>query len=182
MPDIKFIADLHIYDLYSRDWRFDYPDVDMYANHLIGSWNSFTDPDDTVIIAGDIGHYCHKTIEVLRNLNGNLILVVGNHDLTWGKNLYTCGVFKGVHNFIQLDNVYIQHIPDETTLKTTFYIHGHHHTYETPGMQRALKQYARDTYRLNCAADLIEHRPRTLQELILSKELLIDRMQKKGLI
>lgn len=178
----KYISDLHIYDITSTDWRPNFPNLDLYAIHLIDTWNAFTDPTDIIIIVGDIGHYCPKTIDVLRHLNGTKILVMGNHDISWGSNVYTCGVFSGVHEFIDQNNIHIQHIPETYTGTCQFYIHGHHHKYDMPGMQNKLQQYARDTCRLNCAADLNNHHPCTLQELIMNKEVVLDKYRGMGLL
>lgn len=51
-----------------------------------------------------------------------------------------------------------------------------------PGMYNKLRSYVQDVYRLNCAADLNNHRPCTLQELMLNKELMIERYKGIGII
>lgn len=178
----KYISDLHLFDITSTDWRPQFPELEDYASYLVDSWNAFTEPDDVVIIDGDIGHFCPYTIETLKKLNGIKILVIGNHDITWGSNLYNCGVFSGVHNSIEQNGIYIQHIPEEYHGSCQFYIHGHHHRYDMPGMYNKLRQYAADTYRLNCAADMNNHHPCTLQELILNKEVNLDRYRSMGIL
>jgi len=178
----KYISDMHLYDVSSFEWRPQFDNLDLYAINLIDSWNAFTEPDDIVIVTGDIGHLCPKTISVLSKLKGTKILIVGNHDVEWGAKLYTCGVFSGVHNVIEQNNIHIQHIPEPYTGVCQFYIHGHHHRYDMPGMQNALNLYARDTYRLNCAADINGNRPCTIQELMLNKEVLLDKYREQGLL
>lgn len=180
--DYKYISDLHLYDIDSLDWRGSDLNLDMYASTLIDNWNTVTSPEDIVIVAGDIGHYCPRTVEVLKRLNGCKILVIGNHDYVWGSNLYTCGAFNGVHEYIELPTVHIQHIPEGNADKTKFYVHGHHHRYDMPGMQNALQSYVKDTYRLNCAADLNNNRPCTIQQLLMNKELMIESLKERGLI
>ena len=178
----KYISDLHLYDMDSIDWRPEFQNLDKYAIHLIDNWNAFTNPDDIVIIVGDIGHKCPRTVEVLKRLKGKKILVLGNHDYIWGSYLYTCGVFDGIHEKLCYNDIHIQHIPDSLTRDCKFYIHGHHHRYDMSGMQNALQLYANDTYRLNCAADLNNNKPCTIQELLLNKELLLDSYREKGLL
>jgi calcineurin-like phosphoesterase family protein len=173
---------MHIYDISSIEWRPEFPNLDLYAVNLIDSWNAFTDPKDIVIIVGDVGHYCPRTIEVLKRLNGIKILIIGNHDLTWGDNIYTCGVFSGIHQSIDQNNIHVQHIPEKYAGDCQFYIHGHHHRYNMPGMYKALSQYANDTYRLNCAADLNGNHPCTIQELMLNKEVLLYKYHEMGLL
>lgn len=182
----RFIADMHLYHAYSEDWRSDLQlGLDGYANMLLREWNSGVDVNDTVIIVGDIGKYCEMTENVLRRLNGQKILVLGNHDLEWGSKLYDSTLFAGVHTSILTNGVYIQHKPDfsdNVRNKCTYLVHGHHHRYDMPNMRQALQLYARDVHRYNCAADLIKHKPRTLQELMLQKELLLERYYAMNLL
>lgn len=180
----KYIADLHLYDSYSVDWRsYLSLSLDGYAEFLIKEWNSSTEDSDVVILAGDLGHFCPMTIEVLKQLKGVKILVLGNHDTVWGDALYDNRLFAGTHEQILSNGIFVAHKPDVVKPPNyTYFIHGHHHTYDTLGMRSCLKDYAKDTYRLNCAADLIGHKPRTLQGLILQKELLLEKYQSKNLI
>ncbi len=173
--ECKYISDLHLYDSYSLDWRPQYDNLDLYAIDLLDTWNAFTQDDDIVIIVGDIGHNCPRTLDVLKRLKGVKILVVGNHDLLWGRDLYTCKVFNGIHQFINSNGVYVRHKPDGNRGLCTYYIHGHHHRYDMPGMGNMLRLYSHDTYRLNCSADLVNNKPCTIRELILKKEILLDK-------
>lgn len=171
---IRYIADTHLYDSYSWEWRVDFDDFDSYANTLIEKWNYRVPADDTVILVGDIGTYCRRTLDVLGELRGKKVLVLGNHDIQWGDNVYTCGVFQGVYKSLMQNGLYVVHKPDEIPDNWQGYaIHGHHHTYNTLNMQQAFTQYVQDTYRLNCAADLINNTPLTLNELIINKERMI---------
>lgn len=179
---IKYIADLHLYDIDSLDWRPNIGDLDQYAILLLDEWNAFTEPDDIIIIVGDIGHFCPRTVEVLKRLKGMKVLIKGNHDIIWGSELYSCGVFKGIYDNLVDTDLYVAHIPDNLPQQYKYRIHGHHHRYDMPGMNKVLKQYVADTYRYNCAADLIGNRPRTLQELATQKEILIERYMDRGLI
>ena len=180
----KYIADLHLYDSYSVDWRsYLSLSLDDYAKYLVQEWNNSTEDSDVVIIAGDVGHLCPMTLEVLQQLKGTKILVIGNHDVTWGNMLYDNRLFAGTHEQILNNGIFVAHKPDVVRpANCTYFVHGHHHTYEPLSMRSCLKDYARDTYRLNCAADLIGHRPRTLQSLILQKELLLEKYKSTNLI
>ena len=171
---IKYIADLHLYDLYSLDWRTDFRTLDEYAQTLTECWNDFTSDDDIVIIVGDIGTYCPKTLATIAKLRGRKVLVKGNHDVDWGDKVYTCGLFQGIHENIYSNGVYVNHIPERPDFECQYFIHGHHHRYDVPGMQQKLVEYSCDTYRLNCAADLIDNHPNSITELILNKEVLLD--------
>lgn len=182
----KYISDLHLYDIDSLEWRDRLNmGLDQYAAFLIDQWNYFTDPDDLVIIVGDVGHYCCKTLEVLKRLKGTKVLVLGNHDVSWGRAAYDASIFKGTHTSITYNNIYIKHvpeIPDSIRSEVTYIVHGHHHRYDMPNMQLKLSQYARDIYRYNCAADMNNHHPCTLQELMLNKEIVLEKCREIGIL
>lgn len=179
----KYISDLHLYDVYSTDWRSSFKSLDHYASSLIDSWNTTTKDDDIVIIVGDIGHYCPRTVEVYKRLKGQKVLVVGNHDLSWGEKLFTSKIFTGVYDQLAADDMFIKHVPDDDiTQKYPIFIHGHHHRYDMPNMLHSLQQYASDTNRFNCAADINNNRPCTLQELMLNKELLLEKYRAMNLL
>ena len=168
---IRYIADTHLYDNYSWEWRTKYDGFDAYAEDLIRKWNeTVRNDDDLTIHVGDIGTYCPRTLEVLRELRGRKALILGNHDINWEDKVYTCGIFQGVYSIFRMDNLVLCHNPDTQHLDNEYLIHGHHHGYDTFNMQKALIAYLQDTYRLNCAADLIGNRPLTLNELIICKE------------
>lgn len=183
---IRLIADLHLYDSYSYAWRQELDmNIDRFAAMQIDCWNAVCDDDTIVILVGDIGKPCPATRACLKRLKGIKVLVTGNHDTAWGSDIYDANLFSGTHEFIERNGMYIRHIPDTQAFKqsgATYFVHGHHHRYDLPGMQRELQLYARDVYRLNCCTDLIGYTPRTLQELILQKELLLDRYREKGLL
>lgn len=180
----RYIADLHLYDAYSEGWRSHLKlGLDGYAMLLLREWNTSVDDDDIIVLAGDLGKCCPMSVEVIKRLRGTKILVVGNHDLPWGSLLYDNTLFAGTHEVINQNGIFVTHKPDvQKPNGCLYHIHGHHHQYDVPNMQSTLKQYARDTYRYNCASDLIGHKPRTLQELMLQKELLLERYRSINLL
>jgi predicted phosphohydrolase len=61
---------------------------DDYVSKLEKNWNSIVTSDDTVIIPGDISwamslESAKKDFEFINNLNGNKIILKGNHDYWW---------------------------------------------------------------------------------------------------
>lgn len=175
---------MHLYDSYSYQWREHLEmDLDKFAAMIVANWNSVCTDDTTTVIVGDVGRLCPNTKQVIRSLRGDKVLVVGNHDTGWGSELYNSELFKGTYYGLNYDNLYVQHIPELEPFRrsgATYFIHGHHHRYDEPSMQTELVKYAKDVYRLNCSADLIDYTPRTLQELILKKELLLDKYRDIG--
>ena len=59
-----------------------------YTARLQKKWNSIVEPDDTVVIAGDISWAMNfdelkADFEFIHNLNGTKIILKGNHDYWW---------------------------------------------------------------------------------------------------
>lgn len=54
--------------------------VGQMDEYLIEQWNRTVSPGDTVYHLGDISYKLHTIEKILPFLNGNVILVVGNHD------------------------------------------------------------------------------------------------------
>ena len=57
-------------------------DTDEMDEALIKNWNSVVQPSDTLYHIGDLAFYKdqRKTMNLLRRLNGNKVLIRGNHD------------------------------------------------------------------------------------------------------
>ncbi len=174
----KYISDLHINDLDMLEWRPQFNSVLSYSDFLIEEWNKFTIPTDTVIIVGDIGYPSDLTVDVIKRLLGKKVLVIGNHDYLWGNWLWSCGLFQGIYYELDINGIHIQHIPENNRQACNYYIHGHHHRYDMPGMYNAYLKYKVDAVRLNCSADINGFKPCSIQQLILNKELLIDKLNK----
>lgn len=54
--------------------------VEQMDDYLIDQWNATVSPGDTVYHLGDLSFKLHTIEEVMPFLNGNVVLVVGNHD------------------------------------------------------------------------------------------------------
>ncbi len=85
---VFFTADLHFG--HKNVMAFDdrpFKDIESHDAELIDRWNNKVGIDDEVYILGDISwHNSTKTIEILKQLNGNLHLIKGNHDAKLLKN------------------------------------------------------------------------------------------------
>jgi len=78
-------------------------DVDSMDEALIQNHNSVVKPNDTIYFIGDFAFYKdqRKTINVLRRLNGNKILVRGNHDKYL--NDQVLDMFSSVHDYLEIN-------------------------------------------------------------------------------
>lgn len=123
---------------------------------MIRIWNSVVDKWDTVISIGD---FCYTDPRIwLRQLNGNKILIRGNHD-NW------CEGYAGEDHMIlhtEFGEFYLVHDPANIPEDWKGWsICGHHHVAlpEYPQFDRKRKI-------INVAAELINYTPVPLQYLI----------------
>lgn len=58
-----------------------YETIEQMDKDLIDKWNNVVKENDTIYILGDFSwHKGEQTNEILKQLNGNKILIIGNHD------------------------------------------------------------------------------------------------------
>lgn len=60
------------------------PDVAFMTETLVKNWNERVAPDDTVFVLGDaVMGRREETLPTLARLNGDKVLIMGNHDYCW---------------------------------------------------------------------------------------------------
>lgn len=109
MPNVWMIGDPHFY--HNNIIKYEnrpFSSVDEMNKALIDNWNSKVRKDDKVIVAGD---FCFKATEhakeILDNLKGYKILIMGNHDTVSPMRFIEAG-FKEVYRYpIIYDGFYI---------------------------------------------------------------------------
>lgn len=79
-----------------------FPGWNDYVGRLEKNWNSIITENDTTVIAGDISwamnfDELHSDFDFLNKLNGNKIILKGNHDYWWN-------TFNKMNNFIRENN------------------------------------------------------------------------------
>lgn len=135
------ISDCHFYNE-SVITRFDkrkFDSVSSMNEYMIRKWNNKVKDHDTVYILGDFSRgNGEETNNILKELKGNKILVVGNHDKDFlldekfDKNL-----FRGIHDYLKVNTskkrYILSHYPiiayERQVSKNTYMLHGHiHHT------------------------------------------------------
>ncbi len=83
--------------------RARYPDVDTMNQMMIDEWNAVVQPGDTVYILGDVA-FCNaeSATRIMQSLNGDKILIEGNHDkkLLNSDSFVRC--FKAIHTYHEL--------------------------------------------------------------------------------
>lgn len=111
----------------------EFEDVDHMNEYMVMQHNRVVKPNDKVYFLGDvtIGRNL-KALEILGRMNGEKILVKGNHDLA--KAEHYLQFFKDIRAYHQLDGMLLTHIPihEASLSRWTHNIHGHLHSNTVP--------------------------------------------------
>lgn len=112
-----------------------YPNVELMNQCLIGNYLNVVNPEDVVIFGGDIGFGPeHKINEILNQLPGYKIQIVGNHDMHRDGKLYELS-FNETHLCLPVDvlggeydfQLLFTHYPMDNVPKRCVNVHGHIH-------------------------------------------------------
>lgn len=99
---------------------------------MIKNWNSIVRTDDLVYVLGDVSFYPkEKTHEIMKQLNGHKLLILGNHDLGRSETFWKDVGFEFVSKYpVCLDDFYwLSHEPMFLTASMPYVnIHGHIHS------------------------------------------------------
>jgi len=137
---VFFTSDLHLYHknvitFCNRPWK---NEVDMNQG-LLQNWNSKVGQDDTIYILGDV-FFCGMTeaINFIQRLNGQKLLVYGNHDKVIRNNVRLQQEFEILpelhQTYIEGVHVSMSHYPLLSWNKAhhgAFMLHGHVHSSKT---------------------------------------------------
>lgn len=138
---IWFTSDLHFN--HNRDFLYEprgFSSVDEMNEALLANYNSVVKPDDYAYVLGDLMLCDDSAIEYIRQLNGKIHVIRGNHDSTRRLEMY-----KDCHNIVDIQNsdyftyngfrFYLSHYPtlcsyisDKPLKKNLINICGHTHT------------------------------------------------------
>ena len=138
---------------------------------LINNWNSCVKNDDLVYVLGDLFSHDIKNAEsYLCRLNGEKILIVGNHDHVWMDTLNLNKYFKKVALQLNIREDFgkcvLCHYPMmswEGFSKCAFHIHGHIHNYCHSDYWPLLHALP---YALNAGVDVNNYAPAHILQLI----------------
>lgn len=179
----RFISDLHFGHV--NCLAFDnrpFTTIKEHDNTIIQNWNDAVDINDDVYILGDISWYnTTKTIEIFKQLNGNLHLIAGNHDNKLLKNRELRDLFVEIKDYkeLPLDNgkgIVLCHYP-VVCFKNHFYdwyhLYGHVHISFEENMVQNFARQMRDLYEkplnmwnVGAMMPYINYTPRTLEEIL----------------
>ena len=102
--------------------------VEEMNETLILNWNKTVPENGTVFHLGDFS-FCGptKTKEILNQLNGQIILVKGNHDYNSTLKLFD-EVYPQLHINIENKSIYLNHFPFASFPDNCFQLFGHLHS------------------------------------------------------
>lgn len=160
MPHRYIISDLHlghgnIIGYCSRP----FDGVREMNNEIVSRWNETVSEDDQVILLGDVElDEVRSTASWIEELNGNIMLIRGNHDGGVGQNfpahvVESCELFHGRFRF------YCEHQPLDMG---GWQLHGHVHNNDVTTYPFV------DPYeqRVNVSSELLDYTPLLMDELI----------------
>lgn len=156
--------------------------TDEHDQVLISNWNNVVGIDDTVYLLGDLSwHNSTKTIEILKQLNGNKILIKGNHDHKLLKNVKFRDQFVEITDYKEITNddgsgLVLCHYP-LIAFRNHYYgwwhFYGHvHSTWEWDVVEyakrKSIKTSGKPLNMVNVGAMMpwIDYAPRTFTEIV----------------
>ena len=172
-----FTADLHfghseIIEFCNRQFE----NTEEMKHALIRNWNSRVSNDDHVYIVGDLfyggrgGAGLDDALATVKQLNGILHLVTGNHDLPYLKNMDYHYLFADTDQIRYLkhegDHIFLCHYPMAEWsgyYRGSWHIYGHIHNDKKSAAFQYLKTQEKA---LNAGVDICNFAPVTFKELI----------------
>ena len=184
MGKIFYIADWHY--SHANSLHFDnrpFKNVEEMNEALITNWNSVVSPGDTVYVLGDM-FWCKTTeaIAVMDKLNGQKVLVQGNHDRVHDAQFRS--KFVKIDEYMEIKdgdrNVVLCHYPIPC-FKNHFYgwihLYGHVHTSFEYNMMEHQKYLMKELYTRPCEMynvgammPYMNYTPRTLDEILVANQ------------
>lgn len=103
--DTLFTSDLHLnHSNIIKYCNRPYDNIDEMNESIINNWNSVANENSTIVVLGDI-LFCNgstrDSVSLLNELNGDIILVLGNHDYRNIKYLEKSNRFRIITNFLR---------------------------------------------------------------------------------
>jgi len=100
-----FTADTHFY--HSNIIKYcerPFDNKDLMNQAIIDNWNAKVKPGDTVFHLGDVslGAKASDIEELIGNLNGQIHLIIGNHDITLTASFLKASLWKGIYDIAEI--------------------------------------------------------------------------------
>ena len=193
-----YISDLHFYhkNLNAMMDNRGFDTVEDMNEYMILQWNRKVRRNDDVVVLGDLSiEKGEKTNEILRRLNGDKYLIIGNHDRYLQDKKFDKSLFKWIEPYMELNDnkrkIILSHYPvfcydgqyrlDDKGNPKSYMLYGHvHNTYDeilVNHFQNITRQQKRPIYHsdverpipcnmINCFCMFSDYTPLTLDEWI----------------
>lgn len=114
-------------------------DPDTMNEDMIAMWNNLVSPEDTVYNLGDVAFgSVHDAVKILNRLNGNIILIEGNHDKKALRDPFFAKRFTEIHKYLDITyaghKIIMCHYPFlewDQMHRGALHFHGHLHGNKT---------------------------------------------------
>lgn len=127
-----FISDTHFYhhNIIKAGAR-PFASVEEMNQTIVARWNAKVKPSDRVYHLGDVAMWDNNKLEIVRQLNGDKLLIRGNHD-TFHCAIYKRVGFKDVLAMKEFKTFVCTHVPIHPCElhRWTTNVHGHIHAAE----------------------------------------------------
>lgn len=182
-----YIADLHFG--HQNALAFDarpFKTIEEHDRTIINNWNDTVNIDDEVFILGDVSWYnVTKTNEIVKLLNGNKHLIIGNHDKKLLKNRDFRSLFVEVLDYKEISfndgkGVVLSHYPIPCFnhhYYSWYHLYGHVHNSFEWNMMKRVKYEMEELYDKPCLMfnvgamlDYMNYTPKTLEEILKSQK------------
>jgi len=169
MANIFFASDHHLHHANILAFKRsdgtpmrEFVDIDHMNEHIVNCHNSVVRPGDKTYFLGDVSMSRNaKGLEILGRMNGEKILVKGNHDLCTANQYLQ--YFKDIRGSHQFDGMILTHIPihPESLARWGLNVHGHLHNNV---VVRELSKIPDPRY-FNVSLEQINYTPISLEEV-----------------
>lgn len=171
-----YIADTHFFHaniikLNNRPFK----DVIEMNETLISNWNKKVKENDTIYILGDFAYktYENNVLYLLDRLNGNKILVTGNHDGIILKSPNLRKKFSKIISYLEVNDngkhIILFHYPiaewNGFFKDNTYHFYGHIHN----NKNEVFYIMEKISHAFNVGVDVINFEPKTAEEIINNK-------------
>lgn len=171
MTEIFVISDTHFNhknilgfkDKNDKYFRGDlFKDVTEMNEKIIHNWNKVVKPQDKVYHLGDVYFGGQKEADdILSRLMGKKRLIVGNHDVVYGKGNILHKHFQKIYmwRLFKEFNMVLTHVPihPDSFRKVEYNVHGHIHEKDSPS-----KEY------INVCVEKIDYTPVHIEDIVKS--------------
>lgn len=170
-----YIADTHFFHtniikLNNRPFK----SVQEMNETLVSNWNKKVGKNDTIYILGDFSYKAHEKYVsyLLHRLNGNKILITGNHDSVILKSSSLKKEFYKIASYLEVDDngkhIILFHYPIAEWngfFRDTYHFYGHIHNNKNEAFY-TMKKLSRS---FNVGVDVMGFEPKTAEEIINNK-------------